>query len=114
MDKVRYGVDNHRGSVENFRLCPRVYGIARKDSPMSLSLLMNRPIAFEEGWSIQNPVSRPKDRIELRTEWEVLVAIPNFPQGLKPRSAGEPSHLPVTVVREERDCPRGTGKAHDG
>ena len=44
IDKVRYGVDEHYGCVENFLAALAPYRIERKDIPMSLNLFMNCPV----------------------------------------------------------------------
>lgn len=103
IDKVRYGVEDHFGCVENFVRGLGRWGIARTDIPMSLNLFMNCPVHSDGSWSIQEPISKPGDHIHLRAEMNVLVAISNCPQDLNPCNAAHPGPLQVTVLRREGD-----------
>jgi urea carboxylase-associated protein 1 len=89
IDKVRYGVDDHRGCVEHFLSVLEPYGIGRADIPMSINLFMNCPVGPDGSWEIATPVSTAGDHIDLRAEMDVLVALSNCPQDLNPCNAGE-------------------------
>jgi urea carboxylase-associated protein 1 len=98
IDKVRYGVDDHRGCVENFMEAIAPYGLERADVPMSFNVFMNCPVEPDGSWSIAEPVSRPGDVIEMRAETDLLVAISNCPQDLNPCNAGEPKPLGISIA----------------
>jgi uncharacterized protein len=98
IDKVRYGVDDHRGCVENFMEAIAPWGLRRSDVPMSFNIFMNCPVEADGGWSIVEPTSRTGDVIALRAETEVLVAISNCPQDLNPCNAGAPKPLGITIT----------------
>ena len=97
IDKVRYGVEDHRGCVENFVEAIAPWGLGRVDVPMSFNVFMNCPVEPDGSWSIVAPVSRAGDYITLRAETDVLVAISNCPQDLKPCNAGELKPLGIAV-----------------
>ena len=97
IDKVRYGVDDHKGCVENFLSALAPWGIERKDIPMSLNLFMNCPVTTEGGWEIAEPSSTAGDHIDLRAEMDLLVCLSNCPQDLNPCNAGELKPLGVTI-----------------
>jgi uncharacterized protein YcgI (DUF1989 family) len=97
IDKVRYGVDDHRGCVENFVAAIAPWGLTRADVPMSFNVFMNCPVEADGTWSIAPPVSKAGDVVELRAETQLLVAISNCPQDLNPCNAGDPKPLGISV-----------------
>lgn len=98
IDKVRYGVDGHRGCVENFVEAIAPWGLKRTDVPMSFNVFMNCPVDSAGGWSIAEPASRAGDRLDLRAEADLLVALSNCPQDLNPCNAGAPKPLGVSIA----------------
>ncbi len=98
IDKVRYGVDGHRGCVENFVETIAPWGLTRADVPMSFNVFMNCPVGPDGGWSIVEPASRAGDYITLRAEADILVAISNCPQDLNPCNAGELKPLGISIT----------------
>lgn len=97
IDKVRYGVDDHRGCVENFVAGIAPYGLTRKDVPMSFNLFMNCPVEADGSWSIATPISRAGDYVELRAEMDLLVVLSNCPQDLNPCNGGELKPIEVAI-----------------
>jgi uncharacterized protein YcgI (DUF1989 family) len=97
IDKIRYGVDDHRGCVENFVEAISPWGLSRTDIPMSFNVFMNCPVEPGGGWSIAEPTSRAGDYITFRAEADVLVAISNCPQDLNPCNAGELKPLGIAI-----------------
>lgn len=97
IDKVRYGVDDHRGCVENFVEAIAPWGLGRSDVPMSFNVFMNCPVEPDGSWSIAEPASRAGDYITFRAEDDVLVAISNCPQDLNPCNAGELKPLGIAI-----------------
>ena len=99
IDKVRYGVDQHYGCVENFLAALAPYGLERKDIPMSFNLFMNCPVQSDGSWSIAQPVSKAGDYVDLRAEMDLLFVLSNCPQDLNPCNAGELKPLKVVIYR---------------
>ncbi len=97
IDKVRYGVDDHRGCVENFMEAIAPWGLGRADVPMSFNVFMNCPVEPDGSWSIAEPASRAADYITFSAEADVLVAISNCPQDLNPCNAGELKPLGIAI-----------------
>jgi uncharacterized protein len=97
IDKVRYGVDEHRGCVENFVEVIAPWGLGRTDVPMSFNVFMNCPVESGGTWAIAEPASRAGDYITLRAEADILVAISNCPQDLNPCNAGELTPLGIAI-----------------
>lgn len=97
IDRIRYGVDDHRGCVENFVQAIAPWGLRRSDVPMSFNVFMNCPVSPDGSWSIVEPASAPGDHITLRAESEILVAISNCPQDLNPCNAGELKPLGIAI-----------------
>lgn len=100
IDKVRYGVDEHRGCVENFVAALAPYGLGRKDVPMSFNLFMNCPVQADGSWTIAAPLSKAGDYVDLRAEMDLLVVLSNCPQDLNPCNAGALKPLEVVVWRQ--------------
>jgi len=88
IDKVRYGVDDHRGCVENFVKALKPWGISRAAVPMSFNLFMNCPVRPDGSWSIEPPKSKAGDYIEFQAEMDCVVAMSNCPQDLNPCNSG--------------------------
>lgn len=99
IDKVRYGVDNHFGCVENFVAALEPYGIRREDVPMSLNLFMNCPVQASGAWTIATPVSKAGDYVDLRAEMDCVFALSNCPQDLNPCNDGALKPLQVTIYQ---------------
>lgn len=97
IDRVRYGVENHRGCVENFVEAITPWGLGRADVPMSFNVFMNCPVQPDGSWSIVEPVSRAGDYITLRAELDILAAISNCPQDLNPCNAGDLKPLRIAI-----------------
>ena len=97
IDKVRYGVEDHRGCVENFVEAIAPWGLGRTDVPMSFNVFMNCPVEPDGSWSIAEPASRAGDYITFRAEADILVAISNCPQDLNPCNAGELKPLGIAI-----------------
>jgi urea carboxylase-associated protein 1 len=95
IDKVRYGLENHRGCVENFLGAIEPYGLKRQDIPMSLNLFMNCPVKEDGSWTIAAPVSKAGDYVDLRAEMDCLFVLSNCPQDLNPCNAGDLKPLKV-------------------
>jgi urea carboxylase-associated protein 1 len=102
IDLVRYGVEEHRGCVENFVEAIAPWGLGREDVPMSFNVFMNCPVQADGSWSIAEPASRPGDSIALRAQADLLVAISNCPQDLNPCNAGACKPLGVSIVGESQ------------
>ena len=98
IDKVRYGVDEHHGCVENFVAALSPWGLRREDIPMSFNVFMNCPVASDGQWGIVEPASKSGDYISFFVETDVLLAISNCPQDLNPCNAGNLKPLGVDVV----------------
>ena len=103
IDKIRYGVDDHRGCVENFVEAIAPWGLRRADVPMSFNVFMNCPVEPDGGWSIVPPASCAGDYITLRAELDILVAISNCPQDLNPCNAGELKPLGISISAASSD-----------
>jgi uncharacterized protein YcgI (DUF1989 family) len=97
IDKIRYGVEGHRGCVENFVEAIAPWGLGRADVPMSFNVFMNCPVEPDGSWSIAEPASRAGDYIALRADADILVAISNCPQDLNPCNAGELKPLGIAI-----------------
>jgi len=60
---------------------------------MSFNIFMNSPVQADGSFSIERPVSKAGDFIELQAEMDLIVALSNCPQDLNPCNAGAPKTL---------------------
>ena len=97
IDKVRYGVDDHRGCVENFVSALQPWGIDRAAVPMSFNLFMNCPVSPDGSWSIVVPVSKPGDHVEFVAEMDLVVSLSNCPQDKNACNAGALKPLGIAI-----------------
>lgn len=77
---VRYGVEDSANCRDNFASAVAPYGIGWKDVPYAFNIFMNVPIGADNSMTIEEPISRAGDHIDLRAEMDCLVAISNCPQ----------------------------------
>ena len=96
-NRVRYGVADTPNCRSNFEAALRPFGIPLKEIPYSLNVFMNVPIEPDGRISIQPPVSKPGDHVDLRAEADLIVAISNCPQERNPCNAFTPTRLRVLV-----------------
>lgn len=101
IDKVRYGVDDHHGCVENFVAALVPYGLTRKDVPMSFNIFMNCPVQPDGSWDIVAPASKAGDHVDFRAEMDLLVVLSNCPQDLNPCNAGELKPLQISIMNRQ-------------
>jgi uncharacterized protein len=97
IDKVRYGVNDHFGCVENLVEALAPWNVARENVPMSFNIFMNCPVQADGSWSIEPPLSAAGDYVEFRAEMDLIVAMSNCPQDLNPCNSGELKPLGWTV-----------------
>jgi len=89
IDKVRYGVDNHRGCVENLVKALEPWLIPREDVPMSFNIFMNAPVQLDGTYSYVEPESVAGSYIEFVVQMDLIVAMSNCPEDLNPVNAGK-------------------------
>jgi urea carboxylase-associated protein 1 len=96
-NRVRYGIADTPNCRSNFEAALRPFGIPLKEVPYSFNVFMNVPIEADGRISIQPPVSKPGDHIDLRAEVDLIVGISNCPQERNPCNAFKPTRLRVQV-----------------
>lgn len=102
----RYGVRGTPNCRSNFERVLKPYGIPLAEIPYSFNIFMNVPVSPEGKTAIQEPRSKPGDRIDLRANIDLLIAISNCPQERNPCNAWNPTRLQVVVYEVE---PAGKG-----
>jgi uncharacterized protein YcgI (DUF1989 family) len=99
-NRVRYGVRGTPNCRSNFERVLSPHGIPLAEVPYSFNAFMNVPVT-SEGLSIQEPVSKAGDYIDLRAERDLLVAVSNCPQERNPCNAYRPTALGVFVYEPD-------------
>ena len=64
---------------------------------MSLNLFMNCPVESDGSWTIETPVSKPVDYVDMRAEMDCIFALSNCPQDLNPCNDGALKPLKVRI-----------------
>lgn len=87
-DLPRYQALGHHGHhdncTDNLWLAMKSLGLTPTETPAPLNLFMNIPWALDGRLTWGEPLSRPGDRITLRAEMDVIVALSACPMDLLP------------------------------
>jgi uncharacterized protein len=100
-NRFRYGVAGTPNCRANLEQALKPFGIPLQEIPYSFNVFMNVPVAPDGRISIQEPISKPGDYIDLRAETDLIVGISNCPQERNPCNAFKPTRLRVVVYRGE-------------
>jgi urea carboxylase-associated protein 1 len=100
-NQVRYGVENSPNCRDNFAQAVAPWGIGWKDVPYAFNIFMNVPIGQDNSMTIQEPLSRAGDYVDLRAEMDCLAAISNCPQVYNACNAYKLKPLKVIVYEPE-------------
>jgi uncharacterized protein len=101
-NRVRYGVADTPNCRANLEQALKPFGVPLQEIPYSFNVFMNVPVAPDGRISIQEPISKPGDYIDLRAETDLIVGISNCPQERNPCNAFKPTRLRVVVYRAEQ------------
>ncbi len=98
-DFHRYGIHNLANCADNLTRALAPHGIQRKDidEACCLNIFMNVSFDPDGTFQIREPISKPGDHIDLRSEMDVLVGISNCPQERNPCNAYHPTPLSITL-----------------
>ena len=65
----------HRGCFGNLAAALQPYGIGEDDIPCAFNVFMNVPVRPDGSLSVDPPVSKPGDAIEMRAEMDLIVGL---------------------------------------
>jgi hypothetical protein len=95
-----YGVPGRPGCRENLLAGLAAFGLGRADVVPNVNFFCEVPV-LDEGRLLERTFapasSRPGDRVALRAERDVLVALSNCPQVLNPATGGRPTPIRIAV-----------------
>jgi len=96
---VRFGQDTRHlhACRENFILELARHGMTKRDIVPNINFFMNVPISPNGAMTIDDGISRPGDRVELRAEMDVLCVISNCPQINNPCNGFDPTPIRVII-----------------
>ena len=97
-NRMLYGVPNS-GCRENFLAALRPHGLGWRDIVPNVNWFMTVPVATGGQAAIATGTSKPGERVDLRAEMPVLVAISSCPQVLNPCNNFKPTPVRVMVTR---------------
>lgn len=98
---VRYGISWHPNCTDNLIKALCQYGIRRKDIPMTFNLFMNAPVKKNGSLTIEEPVSKPGDFMDLQAEMDMIVGISNCPQDLNCCNGWNPTPLKIIIYEKK-------------
>ena len=97
---LRFKVRNTRNCAENLTLAFRHHGIQREDFDFDscFNIFMNLTFQPDGSMKLQEPVSKPGDYIDLKSEMDCVIAISNCPQDRNPCNGFNPTPLQIEVL----------------
>ena len=96
---VRFGHETRymHACRENFVLALSRHGMAKRDIVSNVNFFMNVPITPAGELVVDDGISPPGGRVDLRAEMDVLVVLSNCPQLNNPCNGFEPSPIRVLI-----------------
>ena len=95
-----YGVSGRPGCRENLLAAMAQHGLGRRDLVPNVNFFCQVPV-LEDNRLLERTfapaTSKPGDRVLLRAEMDLLVAVSNCPQTLNPATGGQPTPIRVRV-----------------
>ena len=96
---LRFKVRNTRNCADNLTLAFKPHGIQRQDFDFDccFNIFMNLTFQPDGSMKLQEPLSKPGDYIDLKSEMECIIAISNCPQDRNPCNGFNPTPLQIKV-----------------
>jgi uncharacterized protein YcgI (DUF1989 family) len=96
---LRFNVRNTRNCADNLTLAFKPHGIQRQDFDFDccFNIFMNLTFQPDGSMKIQEPLSKPGDYIDLKSEMDCIIAISNCPQDRNPCNGFNPTPLQIKV-----------------
>jgi len=96
---LRFNVRNTRNCADNLTLAFKPHGIQRQDFDFDccFNIFMNLTFQPDGSMKLQEPLSKPGDYIDLKSEMDCIIAISNCPQDRNPCNAFNPTPLQIKV-----------------
>lgn len=98
-NRLRYGIADTPNCRSNLEQALAPFGIPLREIPYSLNVFMNVQVEADGRISINEPISKPGDHIDLRAETDLVLGISNCPQERNPCNAFKPTRLRVIVYQ---------------
>lgn len=94
----RYKIPPHDGCMENLTRAVHQYGLTMDNLPDPFNIFENSQISPDWRMSIQDPVSKAGDFVELRAEMDCLAAVSACAVDVGHTNAGRCKPLNITIV----------------
>ena len=96
---LRFNVRKTRNCADNLSFAFKPHGIQREDFDFDccFNIFMNLTFQPDGSMRLQEPLSKPGDYIDLRSEMDCIIAISNCPQDKNPCNAFNPTPLQIKV-----------------
>jgi len=98
---LRFKVQSTRNCADNLALAFKSHGIQREDFNFDccFNIFMNLTFQPDGTLKLQEPLSKPGDYIDLKSEMDSVIAISNCPQDRNPCNGFNPTPLQIKVFR---------------
>ena len=96
---LRYDVPNTPNCRSNLEQALKPFGIPLREIPYSFNVFMNAPVAADGRISINEPLSKPGDYVDLRAETDLIVGISICLQERNTCNEFNPTGLRVVVYQ---------------
>jgi len=96
---LRFKVRPTRNCADNLSFAFKPHGIQREDFDFDccFNIFMNLTFQSDGSMKLQEPLSKPGDYIDLRSEMDCIIAISNCPQDKNPSNGFNPTPLQIKV-----------------
>jgi uncharacterized protein YcgI (DUF1989 family) len=96
---LKFNVRNTRNCADNLTLAFKPHGIQRQDFDFDccFNIFMNLTFQPDGSMKLQEPLSKPGDYIDLKSEMDCIIAISNCPQDRNPCNGFNPTPLQIKV-----------------
>jgi hypothetical protein len=96
---LRFNVRNTRNCADNLTLAFKPHGIQRQDFDFDccFNIFMNLTFQPDGSMKLQEPLSKPGDYIDLKSEMDCIIAISNCPQDRNPCNGFNPTPFQIKV-----------------
>ena len=96
---LRFKVRPTRNCADNLTLAFKPHGIQRQDFDFDccFNIFMNLTFQPDGSMKLQEPLSKPGDYIDLKSEMDCIIAISNCPQDRNPCNGFNPTPLQIKV-----------------
>lgn len=96
---IRFGITDHRSCLANLCAALKPFGVPEELIPDPLNVFMRQEISADGTLSVEPPLSRPGDHIDIRLAIDCILAVSSCPQDQNPCNAWQITDLLLECQR---------------